>query len=73
MLSIRLPDKIEKRLASLAKSTGRTKTYYVREAIIENLSDMEAAGRAERRLREFEASGEEPISSAEMRRQLGLD
>jgi RHH-type transcriptional regulator, rel operon repressor / antitoxin RelB len=73
MLSIRLPDKIEKRLASLARSTGRTKTHYVREAIIESLSDMEAAGRAERRLREFEESGESAISSAEMRRQLGLD
>ena len=34
MLAIRLPEKIEKRLARLAKRTGRTKTYYAREAIL---------------------------------------
>lgn len=72
MLSIRLPVKIEKRLEKLAKSTGRTKTHYVREALIEQISDMEAVGRAERRLREFEESGEEAIPSSEVRRQLGL-
>lgn len=40
-LSIRLPDKIDKRLCTLAEETGRTKTYYVREAIIEHLEDLE--------------------------------
>ena len=33
MLAIRLPANIEKRLDRLAKRTGRTKTYYAREAI----------------------------------------
>lgn len=37
MIAIRLPDEIEKRLDSLAKKTGRTKTYYVREAVIDHL------------------------------------
>ena len=32
MLAIRLPATIEKRLERLAKRTGRTKTYYAREA-----------------------------------------
>ena len=41
MLAIRLPDEIEKRLDVLAKKTGRTKTYYVREAIIEHLEELE--------------------------------
>ena len=41
MLAIRLPDKIEKRLARLAKRTGRTKTYYAREAILQHLDDLE--------------------------------
>ncbi|PYT47539.1 MAG: hypothetical protein DMG47_01460 [Acidobacteria bacterium] len=35
MLAIRLPQSIEKRLEELARRTGRTKTYYVREAILE--------------------------------------
>ena len=41
MLAIRLPDDIEKRLALLAKKTGRTKTYYVREAVIDHLDALE--------------------------------
>ena len=40
-LSIRLPDTIDKRLSVLAEETGRTKTYYAREAIIEHLEDLE--------------------------------
>ena len=41
MLAIRLPAKIEKRLAALAKRTGRTKTYYATEAILQYMDDME--------------------------------
>ena len=41
MLAIRLPDDIEKRLDILAKKTGRTKTYYVREAVIDHLEELE--------------------------------
>ena len=41
MLAIRLPDEIEKRLDILAKKTGRTKTYYVREAVIDHLEELE--------------------------------
>ncbi len=41
MLAIRLPEEIEHRLDTLARKTGRTKTYYAREAIIKHLSDLE--------------------------------
>ena len=41
MLAIRLPEEIECRLASLASKTGRTKTYYAKEAILAHLDDME--------------------------------
>ena len=41
MLSVRLGPEIEGRLSDLAAKTGRTKTYYVREAIIRFLEDME--------------------------------
>ncbi len=41
MLAIRLPNDIEKRLDALAKKTGRTKTYYVREAVIDHLEELE--------------------------------
>jgi len=41
MLAIRLPEDIEGRLTALAAKTGRTKTFYAREAILEHLDDME--------------------------------
>lgn len=58
MLAIRLPEKIEKRLEKLAKRTGRTKSFYVREAVLEHLDDLEDVYLAERVLARVE-SGEE--------------
>jgi len=55
MLAIRLPEKIEKRLDRLAKKTGRTKTYYAREAILQHLDDLEDIYLAESRLAEIRA------------------
>lgn len=41
MLALRLPSAIETRLDILAKSTGRTKSYYAREAIERYLKENE--------------------------------
>ena len=41
MLAIRLPEEIESRLAALASRTGRSKTFYAREAILTYLEDLE--------------------------------
>lgn len=40
-LSIRLEADIEQRLENLAQKTGRSKSFYVREAIIEHLEQLE--------------------------------
>jgi RHH-type rel operon transcriptional repressor/antitoxin RelB len=50
MLALRLPLDIEKRLAALAKKTGRTKSFYAREAILQHLEDMEDQFLAAKRL-----------------------
>ncbi|EXJ09141.1 MULTISPECIES: type II toxin-antitoxin system RelB family antitoxin [Nitrincola] len=50
MLAIRLPEDIEARLTALAAKTGRTKTFYAREAILSHLDDMEDAYLALNRL-----------------------
>ncbi|MGF4651882.1 type II toxin-antitoxin system RelB family antitoxin [Klebsiella pneumoniae] len=64
MLAIRLSDEIESRLDSLAKQTGRTKTFYAREAILAHLE--ETAARVRR--------GDEAVHSSEdVRKSLGLD
>jgi len=41
MLSVRLPKNVEDRLDALANKTGRTKTFYVREAVLSHLDDLE--------------------------------
>ena len=68
MLAIRLPPEIEKRLAALAKRTGRSKTYYARAAILEHLDDLEdyflAVARLEKEL--------PTLGLDEMQRRLGV-
>lgn len=51
MLAVRLPEEIEKRLQKLAAKTGRTRSYYVREAVIEHLEDLEDTYLAVERLK----------------------
>jgi RHH-type rel operon transcriptional repressor/antitoxin RelB len=50
MLALRLPPEIEKRLDTLAKKTGRTKSFYAREAILRHIEDLEDYHLARRRL-----------------------
>jgi RHH-type rel operon transcriptional repressor/antitoxin RelB len=50
MLALRLPSEIEKRLEALAKKTGRSKSFYAREAILRHLEDLEDHHLAQRRL-----------------------
>jgi len=73
MLAIRLPIDIEKRLQSLANETGRTKTYYVREAIIEYLADLEDIYLAEERLRNEINNNEENIPLEEIMKKYGME
>lgn len=69
MLAIRLPDDIEKRLTRLAKVTGRTKTFYAREAILEHLDELEDTYIGEKRLKR--PAGR--ISQDDLESDLGLD
>ncbi|MGH9514011.1 MAG: type II toxin-antitoxin system RelB family antitoxin [Terriglobales bacterium] len=72
MLTIRLPEKLEKRLARIAKRTGRTKTYYAREAIVKYIADLEDIYLAERRMEAIESGRVKTIPLEEVMRQHGL-
>ena len=71
MLAIRLPQALEKRLTSLAKTTGRTKSFYARLAIEERIDDMEDIYLAEKSLAEVRA-GAPTISHEDMMKRYGL-
>ena len=73
MLAVRLPEKINLRLDRLAKVTGRTKTYYVREAIMNHLEDMEDYYLGMETLERIRKGEEKTYSSKEVRHELGLD
>ena len=73
ILAIRLPDKIEKRLDRLAKRTGRTKTYYAREAILQHLEDLEDIYLAEKRLAAIRSGRTKTIPLEEVIRRYGLE
>ena len=54
-VSVRLPDDVSTRLQDLAQLTGRSKTFYIIEAIREHLDDLEDLYIAEQRLIEIRA------------------
>ena len=72
MLAIRLPTDIEERLEQLAKATGRTKTFYAREAIVEHLDELEDLYLAEQRLIENRVGRSRTYTLEEVERELGL-
>lgn len=73
MLAIRLPQSIEKRLDRLARRTGRTKTYYAREAILRHLEDLEDLYRAERNLDRINSGKDRPIPLDEVMERYGVE
>lgn len=72
MLALRLPEDIEKRLDKLAKRTGRSKSYYAREAIIEHLEDLEDIYLAESEIRKIRR-GARTHSLAAVMKEHGLE
>ncbi len=73
MINFRADDELAARLERLAKRTGRSKTFYVREAVLTHLDDLEDAYLADRVMGRLDA-GEETIHSLEdVERELGLD
>ncbi|MEI6457901.1 MAG: DUF6290 family protein [Pseudomonadota bacterium] len=72
MLALRLPEEIEERLAALAKATGRTKSFYAREAIVEHLDDLEDLFLAEKRLARVRDGKSKTYSLKQVEDELGL-
>ena len=72
MLAIRLPAEVESRLDALAKATGRTKTFYAREAILKHLDDLEDLYLAEQRLIDARAGKTEAVPLEDVLKRYGL-
>jgi RHH-type rel operon transcriptional repressor/antitoxin RelB len=71
--SVRLPEDAEKRLNALAATTGRSKAFYIREAVMGYLDDLEDMYLAERRLEDLRAGRSRTYSLDEVEQELGLE
>jgi RHH-type transcriptional regulator, rel operon repressor / antitoxin RelB len=73
MLAVRLPEDLENRLTALAEKTGRSKTFYVREAIAEHLEDLEDLYLAEHQMTQIRAGRLKTIPLEEVMKRYGLE
>ncbi len=71
MIAVRLPAAVEKRLDRLAKRTGRAKSFYVREALVNHLEALEDIYIAEKRLEDLRAGRSRTIPLTEIMREHG--
>lgn len=71
-VSLRLPEDLSNRLESLAERTGRSKTFYVLEALREHIDDIEDVYLAEQRLMANRAGESKTHTLAEVEQNLGL-
>lgn len=71
MLTVRLPRDMEKKLSALAKSTNRTKSFYVKQALRENFEDMEDTILADKNWKKV-LDGETLYTPEEVVAELGL-
>lgn len=72
-VSLRLPDDISSRLQNLAQRTGRSKTFYMIEAIREHLDDLEDLYLAEQRLTANRAGKSQSIPLEEVMKRYGVE
>ena len=72
-VSLRLPDEISQRLQQLADLTGRSKTFYMIEAIREHLDDLEDLYLAEQRLTALRSGESRTVPLDEVMQRYRLD
>ena len=71
-MSLRLPADIEDRLVALSTLTGRSKTFYATEAIVEHLDDLEDAHLSAEILARIRAGAEARIPLSKLLVEYGL-
>jgi RHH-type rel operon transcriptional repressor/antitoxin RelB len=72
MINIRVDEAVNARLERMARLTGRTKTWYVREAVSAYLDDMEDIYLADRVMDRVEHGDESVHALEDLERELGL-
>lgn len=71
MFTIRLPEDIHARLENFTKLTGLSKSFYVREAILAHLDDLEDLYLAEQVKRRIQSGDERTFTFDEVEARIG--
>ena len=72
MLAIRLDAETEQRLNNLAAQTHRTKSFYVKQALLEYLDDLEDIYLAKKELEDIKAGRSDIVSWQDVKGTAGL-
>ena len=72
-ISVRIPEEISNRLTALAEATKRTRAYYIREAIIEHIQDLEDLYEAERISRDIRSGKSKTTPLSEVIAEYAMD
>jgi len=72
IVGVRVPDEVDERLTALAQTTGRSKSYYVREALVEHLADLEDIYMADHVVERIRKGEEQAFGIDEVEKRLGL-
>lgn len=72
VVSIRLDDALERRLDELARRTGRSRSFYVKQAIEAHLADLEDSYWADEVVRQWDASGRPSRPLSDLKAELDL-
>lgn len=71
-IAVRVPDEILERLNNLAQLTGRSKTFYIKAAIMEKLSELEMLYLAKERAEDVHSGKSKRYTLDEVLKRNGL-
>lgn len=72
LINFRADDELDKRLERLAKLTGRSKTFYIREAVVSHIDDLEDIYLADQVMDRLDNGTETLHALDEVEKELGL-
>lgn len=72
-VSLRLPVDLVERISHLAQSTGRSRTFYMQEAIKQHLEDLEDLYLAEQALIDLRAGKSSTVALEDVMKRYGME
>lgn len=71
--SMRIPTELNARYSRLAKETGRSKSFYVNEALADSIEQLEYEYGLMKKVEDFRAGRLETVTLDELEESLGLE